>query len=62
MKFSIQNWVVSHKSKYFVIETDPRDSDLLRKLIEPHVLPSMEYKLPMEIRPCSHRSPAHARG
>ena len=45
-KFDLHSQVIKHKGKYWVIKIPSEDAKLLRSLIAPYIIPSMEYKLP----------------
>lgn len=45
-KFGLHSQVIQHKGKYWVIKIPSEDAKILRDLIAPYIIPSMEYKLP----------------
>ena len=48
-KYNFKTKVIPHKKKYFVIKCDSSDASVLSILIEPYIIPSMRYKLPIAI-------------
>lgn len=45
-KFQLHSRVISHKTRYYVIEFPRQDGQTLAALIEDFLIPSMSYKLP----------------
>lgn len=45
-KFSLHSNVIPHKQKYWVIQFPVKDANTLHTLLKPHMIPSMQYKVP----------------
>ena len=48
-KWGLHCRVISHKQRYWVLQTDPKDAATLRSLISPFLIPSMQYKCPSSL-------------
>ena len=48
LKFGFKSKVVKHKNK-FVVQFTTSDADKLHDLIKPHLIPTMQYKLPRKL-------------
>ena len=46
-KFKLNSVVIPHKKNYWVIKFSSKDAVRLKFLIEPYIIPSMVYKIPV---------------
>jgi hypothetical protein len=49
LKFGLHSKVVQHKNKYWVIRFPGADGPILRKLVGPYVISSLQYKIPQNL-------------